>query len=98
LSLDSNIKAEFTVEDKKKLEQLLASAEFVEKNAQNILLRTNVSSAPGNIDTFVITTSGKPEDTIEYTSSTDKVILDKLAGGGIISDAKDNDYIDGGTF
>jgi hypothetical protein len=95
---DRNENITFTSADKRRLEELLAAAQFVENNADNIMLRVNTNSQPGNIDTFVITTSGKPEDTIEYTSIKDRVVLDKLAGGGVVSDSGDNDGIDGGFF
>jgi len=69
---------------------------FIIQNAANIVLRKNTDSQPGNIDTFVLSTSGKPEDVITYTSNTDVVTLDDVAGSGIASDS--NEPIDGGSF
>jgi hypothetical protein len=69
---------------------------FVVQNAANIVLRQTVSSEPGNVDTFVLSTSGKPEDIIVYQSNQDTVVLDNIAGSGITSDT--NEPVDGGTF
>jgi hypothetical protein len=69
---------------------------FILQNASNMVLRQNTNSQPGNIDTFVLSTSGKPEDIITYTSSQDVVMLDDIAGVGIASDTEEP--IDGGTF
>ena len=70
--------------------------EFLVNNAANILLRKPLSSEPGNIDTFVLTTSGKPEDVIIYQSNNDVVVLDNIAGSGITSDT--GEPLDGGNF
>ena len=96
-------KAAFTAEDKAFLEQLKGeigeAAVFIQTNAADILLRKNTESAPGNIDTFVMSTLGKPEDTITYTSSKDDVVLSDIAGTGITNpDNIDEDSLDGGTF
>lgn len=69
---------------------------FIIQNAANIVLRKNTDSQPGNVDTFVLSTSGKPEDVIVYTSNVDVVTLDDVAGSGIASDTEEP--IDGGTF
>lgn len=69
---------------------------FIVQNASNIVLRQNVSSEPGNLDTFVLTTSANPQDVIVYQSNNDTVVLDNVAGSGIISDTEEP--IDGGTF
>lgn len=69
---------------------------FLIENAKNIVLRKNTSSEPGNIDTFVLSTSGKPEDIIVYQSNADVVVLDDVAGSGLTSDT--TEPIDGGTF
>jgi hypothetical protein len=69
---------------------------FLVTNAPNMLIRKCLSSDPGNIDTFVMSTSGKPEDVIYYQSDTDVVVLDDLAGSGISSDTAKP--IDGGQF
>lgn len=70
---------------------------FFEKNAPDILIRKNVSSEDGNIDTFVLSTSAKPEDTITYVADEDQVHLDNVAGTGILGEPT-NQPIDGGTF
>ena len=69
---------------------------FLKNNASDFLIRKNVSSEPGNIDTFVLSTSGKPEDVIVYQSNSDTVVLDDVAGSGITSDT--NEPIDAGYF
>ena len=69
---------------------------FLNNNASNFLLRQTLSSEPGNLDTFVLSTSGKPEDVIVYQSNTDTVVLDDIAGSGITSDT--NAPIDAGFF
>lgn len=69
---------------------------FIIENAQDIVLRKNTVTEPNNIDTFVLSTSGKSEDVIVYKSNTDVVLLDNIAGSGITSDT--NEPIDGGTF
>jgi hypothetical protein len=60
-------------QDRILLEQINDRVKFYKDNAPNILLRSNVSSLPGNVDTFVISTSGKPEDQIVYTSNEDVI-------------------------
>ena len=77
------------VRDRELAEQLIQKMQFYVDNAPNILLRKNTSSLPGNIDTFVMTTSGKPEDQIVYTSNKDVITLD--------SNMFDN-VVDGGYF
>ena len=89
-------RAFFTQKDRELLEQVQAAAAFVEQNAPNILLRITTDSQPGNVDTFMITTSGRPEDVIIYTSNQDQVVLDDVAGSGI--DNTTQGPLDGGTF
>lgn len=76
-----NLATAFTNEDRNNLLQLLQQTSFYAENAQNILMRKTVSSLSGNIDSFVISTSGKPEDIITYTSDTDYVDLVPVNGG-----------------
>jgi hypothetical protein len=76
--------------------ELVTALQFIEANMNNIVLRQTVSSEPGNVDTFVLSTSGKPEDVIVYQSNNDTVVLDNIAGSGITSDT--NKPLDGGTF
>ena len=85
----------FTAADRELLEELRAAADFVEENSKHILLRVKTDSQPGNVDTFVFTTSGS-DDTITYTSNEDKVVLDDLAGDGVTSNSVES--IDGGFF
>ena len=83
--------------DKQFLAQVPAELrKFLVDNAPNILLRKPLSSEPGNIDTFVMSTSGKPEDVIFYQSNKDTVVLDNIAGSGITSDT--GEPLDGGQF
>jgi hypothetical protein len=88
--------AQFTEQDRQRLIQVLTAAQFVKGNASNILLRVNTEHTPENVDTFVISTSGNPQDKLIYTSNKDQVILDDMAGNGIISDSIPT--IDGGYF
>lgn len=46
--------------------------------------------------TFFISTSAKPEDVIIIKTNKSYVLLDDLAGSGIVSDTKEP--VDGGTF
>lgn len=69
---------------------------FLLQNAENIVLRQTLSSAPENVDTFMFYTSGKPEDVVVYQTNKDTVVLDNLAGSGITSSS--NQPVDGGTF
>ncbi len=46
--------------------------------------------------TFVISTSAKPEDVIILKTKDNVVVLDDMAGTGIVSDS--NEFIDGGNF
>jgi hypothetical protein len=71
----------FSDEDRQKIEQLIAQTAFYVQNAPNILTRKLISSLPGNIDSFVISTSAAPNDTLEYTSDTDVITWNKLDGG-----------------
>ncbi len=51
------------------------------------------------LKTFVISTSGKPEDVIIYTSNSKVVKLDNLAGSNIVSlPPEEDEPIDGGSF
>jgi hypothetical protein len=90
-------KAQLTEKDILLLRKSEHAVNFVNSHSSNILLRVNTSSQPDNIDTFMITTSGRPEDVIIYTSDRDQVVLDDLAGTGII-DNPTNEPLDGGTF
>ena len=74
-----------------------AALNFLTANASNILLRKLVNSQPGNIDSFVISTSGRPEDVILYTSNNDQVVLDDVAGTGLQGEPT-NQPLDGGSF
>ena len=65
----------FTEEDRAQLQQLLDQTQFYVDNAPNILLRVNTLSLSGNIDTFVMSTSAKPEDVVIYTANQDQFIL-----------------------
>ncbi len=86
----------FTSKDKQLLRDAESPAAFVEANSSNILLRFKTDSQPNNLETFTITTSGQPEDIIKYTSNRNEIILDDVAGFGIV-DNKQN-IIGGGTF
>ena len=81
----------FTAEHKKAI-SMLYSLSTLAANAPNIMIRANTvnlsvdPSMPGSehyddIDTFVITTSADPENTIIYTSPTDIVDLSVRDGG-----------------
>lgn len=78
--------------DRRLMEGLQETMKFYLDNAANILVRTNVSSLPGNVDTFVMSTSGKPEDQIRYTSDKDVVVINELST--IVNDP----VLDGGYF
>jgi len=69
---------------------------FLNSNASNFLIRQTLSSEPGNIDTFVLSTSGKPEDVIVYQTNADTVVWDNIAGSGISSDT--GEPVDAGFF
>lgn len=69
---------------------------YLENNAHDIVLRKTLSAEPGNIDTFMMTTSGRPEDVIVYTSNKNKVTLSDLGGDGIQDDI--NNVVDAGLF
>jgi hypothetical protein len=71
----------FSEQDRIAIQQLINQTAFYNENAPNILLRKVTSSLPNNVDTFVLSTSGKPEDVITYTSNTDEVNLNKVDGG-----------------
>ena len=79
--------------DPQKLKQMM---QFYEENAQNILLRKTLSAESGNIDTFIMSTSGKPEDVIIYTSNKGQVTLSDLGGDGIQDNIEN--VVDAGTF
>lgn len=81
----------FTAEHKKAI-TMLYSLSTLAANAPNIMVRANTASLsvdpsmPGSvhlddIDTFVITTSADPENTIIYTSGRDLVDLNVRDGG-----------------
>jgi hypothetical protein len=82
----------FTAEHKKAI-SMIHSLSTLAANAPNILIRTNNTSLSvdpssqrsmhldDNVDTFVITTSADPENTIIYTSGKDLVNLNVRDGG-----------------
>lgn len=82
----------FTADDRKAI-TMLYSLSTLAANAPNIMVRANTVSLsvdpniPGrehydnDIDTFVITTSADPENTIIYTSGKDLVDLSIRDGG-----------------
>ena len=81
----------FTKDHRKGI-SMLYSLSTITANAPNIMVRANTvnlsvdPSMPGSeyyddIDTFVITTSADPENTIIYTSPTDIVDLSIRDGG-----------------
>jgi hypothetical protein len=76
-------------------EQKVALLYLAEK-APDVLVRTLTDSKPGNIETFVLSTSSKPEDKIIYISEQDQVVLDDLAGSGLANTTENP--LDGGTF
>lgn len=86
----------FTEEDRQILQSVQNAAAFVDANSSNILLRKTLDSQPGNVDTFMLTTSGKPEDVIIYISNNDVVVLDDVAGSGLVNTT--DGPLDGGTF
>ena len=88
--------ARFTEADRQRLIQAMHAAQFVNANAPNILLRVAVEQTPENVDTFVISTSANPADTITYKTNKDQIVLDDMAGTGIASDSVPG--IDGGFF
>lgn len=74
----------FTQKDKDLLNlfyNLSTSSQFVQDNAPYILMRVNTQSLPNNVDSFTISTSAHPDDTIMYTASADVVNLDTKDGG-----------------
>jgi hypothetical protein len=77
-------------------EKINEVVEFYEENGPNILMRKPMAGSD-NTETFVLMTSGKPEDTITYTSIQDDVHLDNVAGTGLAGEPS-NQPIDGGTF
>lgn len=70
---------------------------YLAQKAPDILVRVLTDSQPGNIDTFMLSTSGRPEDVIVYTSNQDQVVLDDIAGSGIEDNAS-GEPLDGGLF
>lgn len=70
--------------DRALFELMKEKMQFYVEHGPNILLRTNVASnSAENIDSFVMSTSAKPEDKIIYTSNTDVITLnpDSIDGG-----------------
>ncbi len=51
------------------------TSNYIQQHEDEIVLRSNTQSLTGNQDTFVLQTSGKPEDTIVYTTDSDTVNL-----------------------
>jgi hypothetical protein len=77
-------KTTFTEKDRQLVEQLIDQTAFYVENAPNILVRKLVSSIDNNgdnIDSFVMSTSAKPEDVIVYTSDTNTVDLNHVDAG-----------------
>jgi len=74
----------FTEEDRNQLLKLLEQTKFYVDNAPNILLRINTQHLSGNIDTFVMSTSSKPEDIITYTADHDEFVINTgIINGGL---------------
>ena len=74
----------FTEADRLLVQQLINQTTFYAENAPDILIRKLASSVPNsadNIDTFVMSTSAKPEDVIIYTSDTNTVDLNQVDAG-----------------
>lgn len=74
----------FLPEDKELLNRFLGlsgSVDYVVDNLPYALLRVNTISLSDNVDTFVLSTSAHPNDTIEYTAETDLVDLSIRDGG-----------------
>ena len=71
----------FTAEDRVRLQQLVEQTNFFNEHSGDILLRTQVISTSGNVDTFVLTTSAHPEDVIVYTSENDEFNANIVNGG-----------------
>lgn len=69
----------FTVDDKENLEEVAANIGFYAENAPNIMIRTSVSV--GSQETFTISTSANPEDTIVYTADTNGINLNVVEAG-----------------
>lgn len=67
--------------DRALVEQLVQQTQFFAENAPIILLRTNTIHLSDNVDTFVMRTSGAPEDVITYTSEADKFDVNVVNGG-----------------
>ncbi len=68
----------FRQQDKDFIEQFRAQASWIGENADNVLMRINTASIPDgkeDIDTFVMSTSGKPEDILTYTSDTNRAVI-----------------------
>ena len=76
--------------------QMINTLQFVNQHKNDIVMRHVLSSAPGNIETFVLSTSGKPQDVILYETDSDTVLIDNIAGSNITSDT--GKPLDGGTF
>ena len=86
----------FTEREKQVLLAAQSPAAYVEANGPNILLRVKTDTQPNNIETFAISTSGAPHDVIIYTSNKDEVVLDDVAGSGIVDNRES--AIGGGSF
>lgn len=74
----------FTKQDKLAVEQLVNQTSFYAEHGPDILLRrldSSIADGVDNIDTFVMSTSAKPEDFIVYTSDTNKVDLNRTDAG-----------------
>lgn len=67
----------FTQADKERLEQLVTQTEFYTQSAANILVRVEGEDP----NTFVLTTSGHPENTIVLISDEPTVNLNIVDGG-----------------
>lgn len=64
-----------------RFQSLSGSVDYVVNNLPYVLVRVNTVSLPGNLDTFILSTSAHPNDTIEYTSIVDIVDLTIRDGG-----------------
>ena len=74
----------FTEADRLLVQQIAGDITFYTEHGPNILLRkltSSISNSADNIDTFVLSTSAKPEDEIVYTSDTNKVDLNNVDAG-----------------
>ncbi len=64
------------------MQDFIRKIEAFKESVPNVVFRTNTLSSVDNVDSFVITTSANPQDTIIYTSDKDFVDL-RIKDGGI---------------